>query len=219
MELIRFFLERRVEVLSLSLEHLVLVVASTLMAALIAVPLGIVATRRARLGRWILGLANVVQTIPSLALIGFLIPLPILGGIGPRTAMVVLVFYALLPIVRNTYTGITGVDPAIRQAALGMGLTDRQLLMRVELPLALPVIFAGLRVATVVSVGVATIAAYIGAGGLGSLIFRGINMLDNRLILAGAIPAALMALGADWGLGRVERRLTPAGLRTGRGSS
>ena len=219
MELIRFFLERRVEVLSLSLEHLVLVVASTLMAALIAVPLGIVATRRARLGRWILGLANVVQTIPSLALIGFLIPLPILGGIGARTAMVVLVFYALLPIVRNTYTGITGVDPAIRQAALGMGLTDRQLLMRVELPLALPVIFAGLRVATVVSVGVATIAAYIGAGGLGSLIFRGINMLDNRLILAGAIPAALMALGADWGLGRVERRLTPAGLRTGRGSS
>ena len=219
MELIRFFLERRVEVLSLSLEHLVLVVASTLMAALIAVPLGIVATRRARLGRWILGLANVVQTIPSLALIGFLIPLPILGGIGARTAMVVLVFYALLPILRNTYTGITGVDPAIRQAALGMGLTDRQLLMRVELPLALPVIFAGLRVATVVSVGVATIAAYIGAGGLGSLIFRGINMLDNRLILAGAIPAALMALGADWGLGRVERRLTPAGLRTERGSS
>ena len=219
MELVRFFLERRVEVLSLSLEHLVLVVASTLLAALIAVPLGIVATRRARLGRWILGLANVVQTIPSLALIGFLIPLPILGGIGARTAMVVLVFYALLPIVRNTYTGITGVDPAIRQAALGMGLTDRQLLMRVELPLALPVIFAGLRVATVVSVGVATIAAYIGAGGLGSLIFRGINMLDNRLILAGAIPAALMALGADWGLGRVERRLTPAGLRTERGSS
>lgn len=219
MELVRFFLERRVEVLSLSGQHLVLVVASTLMAALIAVPLGIVATRRARLGRWILGLANVVQTIPSLALIGFLIPLPILGGIGARTAMVVLVFYALLPIVRNTYTGITGVDPAIRQAALGMGLTDRQLLMRVELPLALPVIFAGLRVATVVSVGVATIAAYIGAGGLGSLIFRGINMLDNRLILAGAIPAALMALGADWGLGRVERRLTPAGLRTERGSS
>ena len=219
MEMVRFFLERRVEVLSLSGQHLVLVVASTLMAALIAVPLGIVATRRARLGRWILGLANVVQTIPSLALIGFLIPLPILGGIGARTAMVVLVFYALLPIVRNTYTGITGVDPAIRQAALGMGLTDRQLLMRVELPLALPVIFAGLRVATVVSVGVATIAAYIGAGGLGSLIFRGINMLDNRLILAGAIPAALMALGADWGLGRVERRLTPAGSRTERGSS
>lgn len=219
MELIRFFLERRGEVLSLSGQHLVLVVASTMIAALIAVPLGVVATRRALLGRWILGLTNVVQTIPSLALIGFLIPLPILGGIGARTAMVVLVFYALLPIVRNTYTGITGVDPAIRQAALGMGLTDRQLLMRVELPLALPVIFAGLRVATVVSVGVATIAAYIGAGGLGSLIFRGINMLDNRLILAGAIPAALMALGADWGLGRVQRRLTPAGLRTERGSS
>ena len=218
MELVRFFMERRGEVLSLSGEHLILVGASTLMAALIAVPLGIVATRRARLGRWILGLANVVQTIPSLALIGFLIPLPLLGGIGARTAMVVLVLYALLPIVRNTYTGISGVDPAIRQAALGMGLTDRQLLVHVELPLALPVIFAGLRVATVVSVGVATIAAYIGAGGLGSLIFRGLNMLDNRLILAGAIPAALMALGADWGLGRVERRLTPAGLRTERKS-
>ena len=218
MELVRFFMERRGEVLSLSGEHLILVGASTLMAALIAVPLGIVATRRARLGRWILGMANVVQTIPSLALIGFLIPLPLLGGIGARTAMVVLVLYALLPIVRNTYTGISGVDPAIRQAALGMGLTDRQLLVHVELPLALPVIFAGLRVATVVSVGVATIAAYIGAGGLGSLIFRGLNMLDNRLILAGAIPAALMALGADWGLGRVERRLTPAGLRTERKS-
>ena len=218
MELVRFFMERRGEVLSLSGEHLILVGASTLMAALIAVPLGIVATRRARLGRWILGLANVVQTIPSLALIGFLIPLPLLGGIGARTAMVVLVLYALLPIVRNTYTGISGVDSAIRQAALGMGLTDRQLLVHVELPLALPVIFAGLRVATVVSVGVATIAAYIGAGGLGSLIFRGLNMLDNRLILAGAIPAALMALGADWGLGRVERRLTPAGLRTERKS-
>ena len=218
MELVRFFMERRGEVLSLSGEHLILVGASTLLAALIAVPLGIVATRRARLGRWILGLANVVQTIPSLALIGFLIPLPLLGGIGARTAMVVLVFYALLPIVRNTYTGISGVDPAIRQAALGMGLTDRQLLVHVELPLALPVIFAGLRVATVVSVGVATVAAYIGAGGLGSLIFRGIQMLDNRLILAGAIPAALMALGADWGLGRVERRLTPAGLRTERKS-
>ena len=219
MELVRFFIERRGEVLSLSGEHLILVGASTLLAALIAVPLGIVATRRARLGRWILGLANVVQTIPSLALIGFLIPLPFLGGIGPRPAMVVLVFYALLPIVRNTYTGISGVDPAIRQAALGMGLTDRQLLVHVELPLALPVIFAGLRVATVVSVGVATIAALIGAGGLGSLIFRGIQMLDNRLILAGAIPAALMALGADWGLGRLERRLTPAGLRTERKSS
>ena len=218
MDLVQFFMERRGEVLSLSGEHLILVGASTLLAGLIAVPLGIVATRRARLGRWILGLVNVVQTIPSLALIGFLIPLPLLGGIGARTAMVVLVFYALLPIVRNTYTGISGVDPAIRQAALGMGLTDRQLLVHVELPLALPVIFAGLRVATVVSVGVATVAAYIGAGGLGSLIFRGIQMLDNRLILAGAIPAALMALCADWGLGRVERRLTPAGLRTERKS-
>ncbi len=219
MELAQFFLERRSEILLLSGQHLILVLASTLLAVLIAVPLGILATRWRYLGRWILGLVNVVQTIPSLALIGFLLPLPILGGIGARTAMVVLVFYALLPIVRNTYTGISGVDPAIRQAALGMGLTDRQLLVHVELPLALPVIFSGLRVATVVAVGVATVAAYIGAGGLGSLIFRGINMLDNRLILAGAIPAALMALGADWVLGRVEHHLKPAGFRVDRQSS
>ena len=219
MELAQFFLERRSEILLLSGQHLILVLASTLLAVLIAVPLGILATRWRYLGRWILGLTNVIQTIPSLALIGFLLPLPILGGIGARTAMVVLVFYALLPIVRNTYTGISGVDSAIRQAAQGMGLTDRQLLVHVELPLALPVIFSGLRVATVVAVGVATVAAYIGAGGLGSLIFRGINMLDNRLILAGAIPAALMALGLDWVLGRAEHHLKPAGFQVDRQSS
>ena len=219
MELAQFFLERRSEILLLSGQHLILVLTSTLLAVLIAVPLGILATRWRYLGRWILGLTNVIQTIPSLALIGFLLPLPILGGIGARTAIVVLVFYALLPIVRNTYTGISGIDSAIRQAAQGMGLTDRQLLVHVELPLALPVIFSGLRVATVVAVGVATVAAYIGAGGLGSLIFRGINMLDNRLILAGAIPAALMALGADWVLGRVEHHLKPVGFRVDRQSS
>ncbi len=209
MGFLRLFVERGDEIAHATGEHVYLVVVSTLLAALIAVPLGLVATRNARMGKWILGLANVVQTIPSLALIGFLIPLKYIGGIGVKTALVVLVFYALLPILRNTYTGVTGVDSAIRQVAEGMGLTDRQLLLRVELPLALPVIFAGLRVATVVSVGVATLAAYIGAGGLGDLIFRGINMLDDRLILAGAIPAALLALTADGLLGWAERRMTP----------
>ena len=216
MDMLEFFTERKGEILALAGQHLVLVVLSTFLATLIAFPMGVLASRRARMGKWILGVANVVQTIPSLALIGFLIPVPYLGGIGVRTATVVLVFYALLPILRNTYTGIVGVDPAIREAALGMGLTDRQLLLRVEIPLALPVIFAGLRVAAVVSVGVATIAAYIGAGGLGELIFRGINMVDDRLILAGAVPAALLALGADWILGSAQRRLAPAGSQVER---
>jgi osmoprotectant transport system permease protein len=148
--------------------------------------------------------ANIIQTIPSLALFGFLIPIPILGGIGATTAIVALVLYSLLPIIRGTFTGISGVDPAVREAGRGMGMTDTQLLMQVEFPLALPVIFAGIRVATVVGVGVATIAAAIGAGGLGMFIFRGVSMIDSRLILAGAIPAALLALGADWGLGALE---------------
>ena len=219
MDMLEFLMERKGEILALSGQHLVLVVLSTFLATLIAFPMGVLASRRARMGKWILGVANVVQTIPSLALIGFLIPVSYVGGIGVRTATVVLVFYALLPILRNTYTGIIGVDPAIREAALGMGLTDRQLLLRVEIPLALPVIFVGLRVATVVSVGVATIAAYIGAGGLGELIFRGINMVDDRLILAGAVPAALFALAADWILGRAERQLTPAGLKVERNTT
>lgn len=160
-----------------------------------------------------LAFVNVVQTIPSLALFGFLIPIPGIGGIGARTAIVALVLYALLPIVRNTYVGITAVDPHVRFAALAMGMTDRQLLWRVEIPLALSVILAGVRVALVVSIGTATIAAAIGAGGLGVLIFRGVAMVDNTLILAGAVPAALLALVADFALGHVERRLAPKGLR------
>jgi osmoprotectant transport system permease protein len=155
----------------------------------------------------VLGVANVFQTVPSLALFGFLIPVPLLGGIGSRTAVVALVLYALLPIVRNTYTGIVGVDPAVVEAARGMGMTDRQLLWHVELPLALGVILAGIRVATVISVGIATIAAAIGAGGLGTYIFRGLAMVNNQVILAGAVPAALLALLADFSLGRVEHRL------------
>jgi osmoprotectant transport system permease protein len=204
MNTLRFFLAHRPEIVALTGEHLFLVAVSTLIAALLGIPLGIAAVRRPALGRWVLGFASVVQTIPSLALFGFLIPLPFLGGIGARTALVALVLYALLPIVRNTWAGITGVDPAVREAAVGLGLTPRQILWMVELPLAQGVIFAGLRVATVISVGVATIAAAIGAGGLGMFIFRGVSMVDNRLILAGAIPAAVLALLLDFGLSRVE---------------
>src|SRR5881397_1796720 len=188
-------------------QHVWLVLIATAIAIAIALPLGILITRRKRLRGPLLGIANVMQTIPSLALFGFLIPLPFIGGIGPRTAIIALVFYALLPIVRNTYTGIAGVDPAVREAGRGMGMTDRQLLVMVELPLALGVILAGVRIATVVGVGTATIAAAIGAGGLGVYIFRGVAMVNDSLILAGALPAALMALAADGVLGFVERRL------------
>jgi osmoprotectant transport system permease protein len=198
----------RLEVLQLTLEHLVMVGISILIATGIGLPLGIVMTRRSRISKPILTLANVVQTIPSLALFGFLIPLPFIGGIGARTAIVALVLYSLLPIVQNTFTGISNVDPAIREAGRGMGMTDAQLLWKVEVPLALGVIFAGIRVATVIGVGVATIAAAVGAGGLGMYIFRGVSMVDSRVILAGAIPAAALALIADFGLGAVEKRLS-----------
>jgi osmoprotectant transport system permease protein len=196
------------EVAQLTLEHIVLVGLSVLIAAGIGFPLGVLITRRPRLSGPILTFANAVQTIPSLALFGFLIPLPFIGGIGARTAIVALVLYSLLPIIRNTFTGISGVDPAIREAGKGMGMTDSQLLWKVEIPMALGVIFAGLRVATVLCVGVATIAAAVGAGGLGMFIFRGVSMVDSRLILAGAIPAALLALAADFGLGAIEKRFS-----------
>jgi osmoprotectant transport system permease protein len=205
-----FLASQRNEALSLALEHLFLVAAATVFATAIGLPLGIAATRNPRVARLVLGLANVVQTIPSLALFGLLIPLPAIGGIGARTAIVALVLYALLPIVRNVHAGISSVDPAVREAALGIGMDPRQILLRVELPLAAPVILAGIRIAAVVSVGTATIAAAIGAGGLGVYIFRGVSMVDNRLILAGAVPAAAMALLVDRALGWVERHLTPA---------
>ncbi|OLC36731.1 MAG: glycine/betaine ABC transporter substrate-binding protein [Acidobacteria bacterium 13_1_20CM_2_55_15] len=198
----------RMEVAQLTLEHLVLVGLSILIAAGIGLPLGVLMTRKPGLSGPILTFANAVQTIPSLALFGFLIPLPFIGGIGARTAIVALVLYSLLPIIRNTFTGISGVDPAIREAGRGMGMTDLQLLWSVEIPLALSVIFAGLRVATVLCVGVATIAAAVGAGGLGMFIFRGVSMVDSRLILAGAIPAAALALIADFGLGAIEKRFS-----------
>jgi osmoprotectant transport system permease protein len=193
------------EIVRATLEHLVLVLASVGIATAVGVPLGVALTRRPGWQRPVLGTANVVQTIPSLALFGLLIPLPIFG-IGTRTALVALTLYALLPILRNTVTGIASVDPALREAAVGMGMTDGQLLRRVELPLAASVILAGVRLATVIGVGLATIAAPIGAGGLGTLVFSGVASLDNRRILAGAIPSAVMALVFDALLGAVERR-------------
>jgi osmoprotectant transport system permease protein len=205
MTVLQFMLSNFSEVLRLTVEHVGLVAVSTVIAILIGVPLGILMTRRPALSKPVMTFANVIQTVPSLALFGFLIPIPVLGGIGARTAIVALLLYSLLPIIRNTFTGVSGVDPAVREAGRGMGMTDTQLLWQVELPLAMGVIFAGIRVATVVAVGVATIAAAVGAGGLGMFIFRGVSMLDNRLILAGAIPAALLALVADFGLGAIEK--------------
>jgi osmoprotectant transport system permease protein len=211
--LIDFYARNGAEALGLALQHLMLVGVSTTAAVAIGVPAGVLVTRRPRLTGPVLGAANVLQTIPSLALFGFLIPVPFLGGVGARTAIVALIVYALLPVIRNTVTGIRGVEPAVREAALGMGMTDGELLRLVELPLATGVIMAGVRVAAVVGVGVATIAAAVGAGGLGTYIFRGVATVDSTLILAGAVPAALMALVLDAGLGWVERRLTAAGGR------
>ncbi len=189
-------------------EHLWLVFISTLVAVAIGIPTGILLTRRKSLRSPVLGIANVMQTIPSLALFGFLIPLRFIGGIGARTAIVALVLYSLLPIIRNTVTGILGVDPNVREAAVAMGMTGRQVLWQVELPLAMSVIITGVRVALVIAIGVATIAAAVGAGGLGVFIFRGIRQFDDNLLLAGAVPAALLALAADFGLGLLENRFS-----------
>jgi len=197
------------EIFELTLEHLFLVGLSMGIAAALAIPVGILLTRRAFLERWVLGFANVMQTVPSLALFGFLIPLPFLGGIGKHTAIVALVLYALLPILRNTLTGILSVDPAVRESAVAMGMTGRQLLWEVELPLATRTILAGLRIATVTTIGTATIAAAIGGGGLGVFIFRGLASVDTTLLLAGAVPAALIAVAADRGLEWVEQKLSP----------
>ena len=196
------------EMATLSLEHLWLVLISVGVAAAVAIPAAVGLTRHAVLRRWLLGFTNVVQTIPSLALFGFLLPLPFIGGIGPRTAIIALCLYALLPIMRNTLLGILGVDPAVRESAVAMGMTRGQILFQVELPLAVPSILAGLRLATVTTIGTATIAAAIGAGGLGVFIFRGIASVDTSTILAGAVPAAAMALVADEGLEWIERRLS-----------
>lgn len=194
------------EILTLVREHLGLVLISTLVAVVIGLPTGILLTRKQALRNPVLGIANVMQTIPSLALFGFLIPLPFIGGIGARTAIVALVLYALLPIIRNTVTGILGVDRNVREAAVAMGMSNSQILWQVELPLAMSVILTGIRVAMVISVGVTTIAAAVGAGGLGVYIFRGLRQYDNNLLLAGAVPAALMALAADFLIGLLEQR-------------
>lgn len=197
------------DIVQLTGEHLTLVASAMLIAILLGVPLGIVATRRPGARWWILGLASVMQTVPSLALFGFLIPIPLIGGIGQRTVIVSLVLYALLPILRNTYVGIIGVDRAVSESAVAMGMTDSQLLWQVQLPLAARTILAGIRVATVTTIGTATIAAAIGGGGLGVFIFRGVASVDTTQILAGAIPSAGLALLADWGLAWLERKLSP----------
>ena len=206
----QFFASHYVEILAATREHLILVLISMIIAVAIGVPLGLALVAHPRLRAGALAVASIFQTIPSLALFGFLIPLPFLGGIGTRTAIVALVLYALLPILRNTYVGLTGVDPAILEAAEAMGMTDDQILFRVRLPLATSFILAGIRTATVITIGVATIAAAIGAGGLGTFIFRGVAMVSDAVILAGAIPAALLALLADFLLGLLERRLRVA---------
>ena len=198
------------DLIHLTLEHLELVLSAMALAILLGVPLGIWLTRQPRARRWVLGFASVMQTIPSLALFGFLIPVPLIGGIGKRTVIVALVLYALLPILRNTFVGIAGVDAAVCESAVAMGMTDGQLLRQVQIPLASSVILAGIRVATVTTIGTATIAAAIGGGGLGVFIFRGVASVDTMQILAGAVPAAAIALLADGGLGWIERRLSPA---------
>ncbi|MGK7950908.1 MAG: glycine betaine ABC transporter substrate-binding protein [Xenococcaceae cyanobacterium] len=188
-------------------EHLILVIISISVAIAIGIPLGILITRQPNLAKPILAIANAIQTIPSLAIFGFLISVPFLGGIGKIPAIFALSLYALLPLIRNTYTGINTIDPAIVEAGKAMGMSDRQLLLQVEIPLALGIILTGVRVATVICVGIATIAAAIGGGGLGVLIFRGIATVNNELILAGAIPAAVIALGADLLLSWLEESL------------
>jgi osmoprotectant transport system permease protein len=202
-----FFVEHRAEIFGATLDHVELVLISMLIAMLIAVPLGMFIVQRPALRAVSIGIANVFQTIPSLALFGFLIPIPLIGGIGKRTAIVALVLYALLPILRNTYVGLSGIDPAVLEAAEAMGMTPAQILFRVRFPLALSIILAGIRTATIITIGIATIGAAIGAGGLGTFIFRGVALVSDSLILAGAIPAALLALTADFLLGLLERRL------------
>jgi osmoprotectant transport system permease protein len=200
---------RAYEIAALTLDHLQLVSLAIAIAAVVALPSAVLLSRHAGLRRWVVGFANLAQTIPSLALFAFLLPLPLIGGIGKRTAIVALALYALLPMLRNTLVGILGVDRTVRELADAMGMTSRQILWQVELPLAAPSILAGFRIATVATIGGATIAAAIGGGGLGVFIFRGIAMLDTPTVLAGAIPAAAMALAADEGLEWIERRLSP----------
>ncbi len=210
MSLIDFLSRHGAEILQATLEHVWLVGATMLLSIAIGVPLGILVARRPWLSKPILGSANVAETIPSLALLGFFLTVPWLGERADRLTIAALTLYALLPIIRNTATGIAGVDPAVREAARGMGMTNGQILFHVELPLSVSTMLAGIRVATVLTIGIATIAAAVGAGGLGEFIFRGLAMVNNQLILAGAVPAALLALAADFLLGLLEHWLRPA---------
>ncbi|GAC1662482.1 MAG: ABC transporter permease [Candidatus Acidiferrum sp.] len=203
---LKFFTDHIQEIASATFEHMMLVIIAMMLAIAIGVPLGMYVVQRPALRKVALGIASIFQTIPSLALFGFLIPVPFIGGIGRRTAIVALVLYALLPILRNTYVGLTGIDPAILESAEAMGMTNGQILRLVRLPLALSVILAGIRTATVITIGVATIAAAIGAGGLGTFIFRGVAMVSDSVILAGAVPAAMLAILADASLALLERR-------------
>jgi osmoprotectant transport system permease protein len=214
MSVIRFWQSHAQELATLLAQHIVVVAVATLVAVAIGVPLGIVAARRPRVSAPLVGVANIVQTVPSLAMFGFLLPVPLLGGVGARAAIVVLILYGLLPIVRTTIAGLNGIDRSIREAGVAMGMTPRELLLRVELPLALPSIVAGIRVAGVVGVGSATIAAAIGAGGLGEYIYRGLSMVDTTVILSGAIPAALLALAVDGGIWWIGRQLSARRRRT-----
>ncbi len=205
MNFFEFLQQNWSEIFALTREHLWLVFISTALAVLIGVPVGVLLTRRKSLQTPILGIANILQTVPSLALFGLLIPIPFIGGIGAKSAIIALTLYSFLPIIRNTVTGISGVDAKIKEAATAMGMTDWQILKMVELPLAAPVILTGIRVAVVIAVGVATIAAAIGAGGLGTYIFRGLRQNDNNLLLAGAIFSAILALIADFALGQIGK--------------
>src|SRR5881628_3639744 len=203
-----FWLSHRAELANLFGQHVLLVAGSVSIAVVLGVPLGIFSARRPRLASPLMAVASIVQTIPSLAMFGFLLPVPLVGGVGARAALVVLILYGLLPIVRTTIAGLRGIDPSIRDAGTALGMTPRELLRQVELPLALPSIVAGVRVAAVVAVGSATIAAAIGAGGLGEYIYRGLSMVDTTVILAGAVPAALLALVVDGSLLWLERQLS-----------
>ncbi|MBA2872596.1 osmoprotectant transport system permease protein [Anoxybacillus calidus] len=211
MGLINAFIERKDDVWIAFQEHVLLSGIAMLLAILIAVPLGIWLTRNKKLAELIIGVAAIIQTIPSLALLGFMLPI---FGIGKVPAIIALTLYALLPILRNTYTGILGVDPALVDAGRGMGMTSRQILFMVELPLTLPIIMAGVRTATVLTIGVAALATFIGAGGLGDLIDRGLRVADKNLILIGAIPAAILAILFDLFLRKLEEKVTPRGLKS-----
>ncbi|WP_246944928.1 ABC transporter permease [Bacillus pinisoli] len=211
MELINTFIDRKEDIWIAFQEHIFLAGIAMIIAIAIAVPLGIVLTRNKKIAEPIIGVTAIIQTVPSLALLGFMLPI---FGIGKVPAVIALTLYALLPILRNTYTGILGVDPALVDAGKGMGMTSRQILFMVELPLTLPILMAGIRTATVLTIGVAALATFIGAGGLGDLITRGLNVMDKNLILAGAIPAAILAIVFDFGLRKLEDKVTPKGLKS-----